>query len=315
MKNILPEEAKHYQVGTVISGRYRVVEVLGWGAVGYVLKVADMFLNEQICALKILLKRSQQDQTTMARFRREVIIARTLGHAHIVRVFDIGVTEEGDPFVSMECIEGMTLHKMIAMGSIDTSQRFAFLRDIADGLAYAHRKGIIHRDLKPSNIMVDSAGKAKITDFGTAIGAFSQERLTRPDELIGSPLYISPEAIKTGTIDGRSDIYAFGVLAFTIFEEEPPFFHPNWAALAHLHVSAPIPTIKSTHCPQWCIEMITRCMAKDPDDRYQSFSEILELFARYSEANTERKQAVNARDLVMVAGGALVGSVLGAILL
>lgn len=313
MKSVLPEEATHYHVGMLLAERYRVVEVLGWGAVGYVLKVADTLLNDQICALKILLKRSQQDETTMARFRREVMIARTLGHANIVRVFDIGVTEQGDPFVSMECIEGMTLHKMIAMGAIPVPTMMAYLRDIADGLAYAHHKGIIHRDLKPSNIMIDASGGAKIADFGTAIGSFSQERLTRPDELLGSPLYISPEAITTGVIDELSDIYAFGVLAFTMFDQEPPFFHPNWAALAHMHVSAPVPSVKNKECPPWCSEMITRCMQKMPEDRYQSFTEILELLHRYADLDSSQAARLNGTQILKTVGSALVGVAIGAL--
>lgn len=314
MRNVQPEEAARYQPGCTVSGRYRVLEPLGWGAAGYVLKVADTFLNDQPCALKILLKRAQQDETTMARFRREVTIARSLGHPNIVRVFDIGRTDVGDPFVSMECVEGMTLHKVIAMGSIETSQAFTYLRGIAEGLAYAHRAGIIHRDLKPSNIMVDTSGTPKVTDFGTAKASFSEERLTRPDELIGSPLYISPEAIKTGEIDQRSDIYAFGAIAFTIFEDAPPFFHPNWAALAHMHVSAPIPSMTNERCPLWCRDMITRCLHKDPNERFQSFDEILSSMNRYHSLHYSQRPLVSRSDLLKVGAGIVIGGVLSTLL-
>jgi serine/threonine protein kinase len=280
MKNTTPQEAENYPVGTLVAGRYEVQQLLGWGSAGTVLKVKDIALNGEIVALKVLSKQSAQDETTCARLRREVILARKLTHPNIVKVFDTGKTEQGDPFVSMEFVDGITLHQAIEMGHLSREEALEHLQGIVDGLSSAHEHNIIHRDIKPANVMITKEGIAKIADFGTAYSSDSNEKLTMPDELVGTPLFVAPEIITKGRADMRSDVYSLGALAYTMIEGEPPLFHPNWTVLAHMHVSMPPPHLDPSKAPAWYDQMVQRCMAKDPSTRFQSATELQSFLER-----------------------------------
>jgi serine/threonine protein kinase len=287
MKERAPREISKYPVDTLIVDRYRVVETLGWGSMGFVLKATDTLLNDEVVALKVLFARNADDATNLARFRREVILARRIGHDNVVRVFDIGRTGEGDYFISMEFIQGVTLQKVLSKAALSFDAALPCIRGIAEGLLCAHQHSIIHRDLKPTNIMIDQDGTPKIADFGTARPFFSEEKLTQADEIIGTPLFIAPEIIRGKQADVRTDIYALGAIAYTAVEATPPFYSPNWSVLANMHVNAPIPECKADGVPHWYSEMIELCLAKEPEDRFQSAEELI----RFIDNHTKRRRS------------------------
>jgi serine/threonine protein kinase len=284
MREKTPSELANYKVGSIISNRYEILEVLGWGGMGFVVKVRDTVLNGEIIALKVLYARHAKDDTTLARFRREVILARKVSHHYVVRMFDMGFTDTGDFFISMEFVEGITLQKMLMQGPLAAGAAIDCVRRIAEGLQCAHSYGILHRDLKPTNILIQPDGSPKIADFGTARAIFSQEQLTQADELVGTPLYISPEAIRTGSADTRSDIYALGLMAFAMVERYPPFNSPNWAVLANQHLSAEVPLFTRADVPRWYRELVEQCLEKRPEDRFQSAEEVCNFISRQTNA-------------------------------
>jgi serine/threonine protein kinase len=314
MREKAPAELANYKVGSTIANRYEILEVLGWGGMGFVVKVRDTVLNGEAIALKVLYARHAKDDITLARFRREVILARKISHDNVVRMFDIGVTDSGDFFISMEFVEGITLQKMLMQGPLSSEVAIACVQRIAQGLQCAHDHGIMHRDLKPTNIIVQPNGDPKIADFGTARAIFSQEQLTQADELVGTPLYISPEAIRTGSADARSDIYALGLIAFAMVEGHPPFYSPNWAVLANQHLSAEVPSFTKGHIPGWYRELVERCLEKNPDERFQSAQEISDFIERSVSSGGESSRTRLAP--AIAAGVALcVGTLCGAFLL
>jgi serine/threonine-protein kinase len=314
MREKTPIELANYKVGSTISNRYEILEVLGWGGMGFVVKVRDTVLNGEVVALKVLYARHAKDDITLARFRREVILARKISHDNVVRMFDIGFTDSGDFFISMEFVEGVTLEKMLMQGPLSIEIAIACVQQIAQGLQCAHSHGILHRDLKSTNIIIQTDGSPKIADFGTARAIFSQEQLTQADELVGTPLYISPEAIRTGSADTRSDIYALGLMAFAMVEGHPPFYSPNWAVLANQHLSAPVPPFQRAQTPLWYRELIERCLEKAPSDRFQTAQEVSSFIDRQTIGNDD-KQCKWQIPLLAASVAVCIGTVLGAVLL
>ncbi|HQH26870.1 MAG TPA: protein kinase, partial [Oligoflexia bacterium] len=282
-----------FQPGAKIGSRYQIIEVIGAGAVGTVLRANDCELDRDIVALKILHPHLVLDQTAFARFRNEVSISRQLSHPNIVRVFDFHeLLVEKLHYISMECIDGPNLREYM---DVHKGKKLAFpdvvriLHQVTAGLEFAHRKGVIHRDVKPSNIMLDTDGNAKLTDFGVAQSLRSSHGLTATGESLGTPLYMSPEHFNAEGMDHRSDIYSLGITAYEMATGRPPFEDEAYYTLAKKHLLEPLPEtpLEEAHVPQWFISLIKRCTDKDKTARFRSCTELREYIRQHDRLTLE----------------------------
>jgi len=198
--------------GAMVADRYRIVALLGRGGMGEVYRAEDLKLS-QVLAIKFLPEKLSQDPAALARFHSEVRIARQVSHPNVCRVFDIG-DAEGIPFLTMEYVDGEDLSSVVRrIGRLPQDKAAEVSRQICAGLAAAHERGVIHRDLKPSNVMLDGAGKARITDFGLASVAASIEGAAAR---AGTPAYMAPEQLSGKEVTTKSDIYSLGLVMYEI---------------------------------------------------------------------------------------------------
>jgi serine/threonine-protein kinase len=205
-------EEGRFPAGTVLSGRYRILGLLGHGGMGEVYRAYDQILNQAV-ALKFIAG-PELGEAALARFRNEVRVARQVSHPNVCRVYDIGFVE-GTHFLSMEYLDGEDLGSLLRrIGRLPQDKAIEFTRKICAGLAAAHERGVLHRDLKPSNIMIDGRGQVRITDFGLA--GFARE-IPLSDLRSGTPAYMSPEQKAGREVTTRSDLYALGLVLYEMF--------------------------------------------------------------------------------------------------
>ena len=259
--------------GTILAGRYRIVGLLGKGGMGEVYRADDLKLSQPV-ALKFLPDRYLSDGAALARFHREVRVARQVTHRNVCRVYDIGEID-GKHFLSMEFIKGEELSSLLRrIGRLPSDKALQIARQICAGLAAAHENGILHRDLKPSNVMIDSDGNARLTDFG--IAGLAEE--IRDDEVsAGTPAYMAPEQLDGKTPTVRSDIYSLGLLLYEVFTGKRAFDAPTLGELIKLRRSDSTPTIPTSILKDLdpVIEsVIDRCIQKDPSRRPASALEV-----------------------------------------
>jgi serine/threonine protein kinase len=267
----LPATASSLPVGTQL-GRYRIVRVLGRGAMGTVYLAIDTQLDRQV-ALKT--PQFDQDSDLLQRFHREARAAAALRHANICPIYDFGQIEEKH-FISMAYIEGQTLAALIETGEQQPVKRVLTIAlKIAQALQEAHDHGIVHRDLKPSNVMLDKRGEPIVMDFGLArqIAAPDNVRLTQSGILVGTPAFMSPEQIEGDLekVGPASDQYSLGVLLYELFTQQLPFRGSSMAIIAQALVKEPPPPIQfrtdlDPRINTACLKM----MAKAPEDRFAS---------------------------------------------
>ena len=211
--------------------RYRVIESIGKGGMGEVFLAKDSELARKV-ALKFLAEGLQNDATALARLRREAKSAAALDHPYICKVYDTGETEDGRAFIAMEYVEGETLASRLERERLSLTEALRIAVEVAEALEKAHEKNIVHRDLKPANVMIGRDGHVKVMDFGLAkeVGtesadseAETREGVTRRGHIAGTPGYMSPEQLRGGAIDGRSDLFAFGVVLQELLTGTHPF--------------------------------------------------------------------------------------------
>jgi tetratricopeptide (TPR) repeat protein/TolB-like protein len=264
-----------YGRGTVFAGRFEVIEELGAGGMGRVLRVFDKEIGEEV-ALKLLHSGIALDHKTVDRFRNEIKFARKISHRNVCRMHELH--QEGTTlFITMEYVPGQDLKGLIKQtGALTTGKAISIARQVAEGLAEAHGLGVIHRDLKPQNIMVDKEGSAKIMDFGIA-RSLNVAGATAEGTLIGTPDYMSPEQVEGKEADQRSDIYALGVILFEMVTGRVPFEGSTPLSVAYKHKNElPIPPRKlNTQVPEPLNKVILRCLEKEREDRYQTAEELL----------------------------------------
>lgn len=261
--------------GSRLADRYDVLSLIGRGGMGRVYKAHDRELDE-VVAIKTVLRPATTDET---RLFREVQICRRISHPNVVRVYDLG-RFAGGVFVTMEHLDGRNLDRVIAEDAPLPFERIrGILSEVAAGLGEAHSLGIVHRDLKPANVMV-TAGRVKILDFGIACMR-NDARLTQAGFVMGSPMYMSPDQLQGKELDGRSDLYSFGILAYTLIAGREPFADTDPTVLALKQLREPHPDVRTfrPETPAAWVDLLDGLLAKDPEDRFQSAQEVLDLLA------------------------------------
>jgi len=250
--------------GEVLLERYRIVGLLGRGGMGEVYRADDLKLKQAV-ALKFLPASLSADGAALARFYKEVSVARQISHRHVCRVYDVSEFQ-GEHFISMEYVRGEELSSLLKrIGRLPQDKAIDVARQLCAGLAAVHERGVLHRDLKPANIMLDEHGEVRITDFGIAALANEEHR-----EMSGTPAYMSPEQLDGRELTPKSDIYSLGLVLYEVFTGKKAFEASNMQELLRLRRSDSTPTSPAEYVPELdpLIErVIFRCLERDPSKR------------------------------------------------
>lgn len=251
--------------GLILAERYRIVALLGRGGMGEVYRAEDLKLS-QVVAIKLLPESLSQDESALARFHSEVRIARQVSHANVCRVFDIGDVD-GIPFLTMEYVDGEDLASLIRrIGRLSPDKATEIARQICAGLAAAHERGVVHRDLKPANVMLDGAGKVRLTDFGlAAIAANIQGAEVRA----GTPAYMAPEQLAGKEVTIKSDLYSLGLVLYEILTGKRAFEAATLPELLKLREAGALtnPSTLVKDLDPLLERVILRCLSTDPAQR------------------------------------------------
>ncbi len=254
--------------------RYDLQKMLGFGGFGKVFRAWDRVLETKV-ALKILDPRMARDPEQLARFKREVLIARRISHRNVCKIFDLGLVGKMT-YLSMEYIDGEDLSDIVKrLGALKPRLGLKICYQICQGLEAAHQERVVHRDLKPQNVMIDVKGTVKLMDFGVSRAA-DMGGLTTTGTLLGTPNFMSPEQCKGEESDHRSDLYSLGVLMYFLFTDAYPFKANTPMGVLYMHVEKlPRPPVElAPDLPLALNAVILRCLKKNPEDRYLSAAEI-----------------------------------------
>lgn len=256
--------------GTVIGDRYRIEERIGGGGMALVYRATDTLLGRPV-AVKVLRDGYTDDADFVRRFRREAQAAASLGHRHVVSIYDVG--HEGNVhYIVMELVEGPDLKEYIQQqGALPCDRAAQLALEILDALGHAHARGLVHRDIKPSNILLTGDGHVKVSDFGIARHT-TTDTLTNTNSIFGSAHYFSPEQARGLPAGQRSDLYSLGVVLYEMVTGEVPFKgeSPISVALKHVQDEPPLPSQINAKVPLELEQIITRALAKDPEERYHT---------------------------------------------
>ena len=266
----------------IFAGRYRELVKIGDGAMASVYRALDTVLDQTV-ALKVLHPDLAANHDYIARFKREIALARTITHPNVYRIYDIGQSEDSH-FISMEYVEGEELKSIIQSRPPGLEEGLRIIRQICLALSQAHRKGIIHRDLKPQNIMLEKeTGRCVVMDFGIAIGETSSA-ITQSGAFLGTPEYISPEQANGQNVGQAADIYAVGIIMYELFTGKLPFGpgKPLSVALKHINETPVAPRKLKPELPRELEAIILKAMEKEPARRYQSAAELAAELGRLS---------------------------------
>lgn len=261
------------------DGHYTVQEELGVGGMGVVYHCRDELLLRDV-AIKMLLPSLMADKKNLDVFKEEARLAAQLEHPNIVTVYDIGVeSRQGRDhhFVAMEYLPGGNLAARVTQGPLPLEHSLNWMKQLASGLSFAHKRGVIHQDIKADNIFITNEGDLKIGDFGLARLLVGRVYLNSATKGMGTPAYMSPELCRGEQQDHRSDIYSMGILFFEMCTGQLPYRAQGMIEMAMKHTSAPVPSAKRLNplVPDVLDKVIKRMMAKTPDERYRSMTDVL----------------------------------------
>ena len=260
--------------GTIVGDRYELLSVIGMGGWSTVYRAHDKSLSRFV-ALKLMHAHLSVDQVKLQRFQREAERASALNHPNIATIHDCG-TSNGRPYITMELIEGLSLAEMLAeRKQLDAAECTNIFSQICDGIEAIHELGMIHRDLKPSNVKVSTTGSVKVLDFGLAKYVLQEQQdLTKTDESVGTPAYMSPEQCLGKSLDPRTDIYSLGCMMYECLTGIKPFIADNQLLCMQMHLQM-VPARFASVRPDLKIPLLLeyivhKALAKDPRDRFSS---------------------------------------------
>jgi len=286
-------------------GRYEIKSEIGRGGMATVILAYDPRFERDV-AIKVLPREFMHDAQFRARFEREAKMIALLEHPAIVPVYDFG-DEDGQPYIVMRYMSGGSLSERLHQGAMSIQEVIQIYNRLAPSLDVAHAKKIIHRDLKPGNILFDQYGNAFLSDFGIARLTEAGGATLTGGNILGTPAYMSPEQVQGDKeIDGRSDIYAMGVILYQLLTGNAPYQATTPARVMMMHILEPVPNILnvSPNLPGGVETVIAKAMAKEPDDRYQNMNDMASaLAATVTEPVTPRPAAPVNTDATMVAPG------------
>jgi serine/threonine protein kinase len=302
----LGSSTKELKPGDTVGGAYILKSLLGQGGMGYVF-LAEHNIIKKDYALKII-RPDKLDEFSWKRFEIEGRVIAKLDHPNLVKIYNMGLDQGSYPFYVMDLLPGQSLSDYINQDDgLTFEQCLDIFRQVAQGLAYAHKKGIVHRDIKPANIILlkeesDKAGfQAKVVDFGLAkvINPVAGQAITTKGQIFGSPYYMSPEQCQGQAVDHRSDIYSLGCALFESIAGEPPFVGANAMQTLMMHIESAMPKLADRFSEQPAIavdSLIAKMTAKEPQDRYQSMDEVAAALERLQKRGTSLFSNSGLRD-------------------
>ncbi|PWT98419.1 MAG: hypothetical protein C5B53_06700 [Candidatus Melainabacteria bacterium] len=301
---------KHPLIGIIIGGRYKVIKAVGAGSMGVVYKAIQISSGREM-AVKVLTSAEGPDSAHLRRFRREARAVSSLSHENIVRLYDFGFMEDGQPYIVTEFVKGRTLAQILReRGRLPLSDVLPIARQVCHAVDEAHRVGVVHRDLKPENIILQEPDQrpgspakpglanklVKVVDFGVAkiaSDATSSASLTMEGKVCGSPGYMSPEQCKGFNVDVTSDIYSLGIILFEVISGSRPFSADSVMGLLFMHVNEQPPMMNALcldlNVPSEVEQVVRKALQKEPYERQQS---ALELWKEFEGACQGRGQKV-----------------------
>ena len=288
--------------GTVLNGRYKLLERIGSGGMSMVYKAQDLVLG-RLVAVKMLHETFTGDPDFLARFRQEAYAAASLQHPNIVTVHDIG--QDGDRhYIVMEYVEGRTLKDLVRQYKEDgqnmpVSRALDLSVQISDGIGYAHRAGLVHCDVKPQNVLLTRDDRIKVADFGIARAVSEASQHIDDDRVWGTPQYFSPEQAAGEPPSPSSDVYSIGVIMFELLSGRLPFAADSQAALALKHMQEPPPHVSDLNpaVPEQLDLIVNKVLSKEPAGRYRTAGQMARILASYRQsgwADTGSVPPINA---------------------
>ncbi len=261
------------------NGHYTVIKELGVGGMGVVFHCRDELLLRDV-AIKMLLPELMADKNNVEIFRQEARLAAQLEHPNVVTVYDVGVEERHGKqhhYVAMEYLPGGNLASRVAHGALQVEHALNWMKQLASGLSFAHKRAVVHQDIKADNIFITNEGDLKIGDFGLArLLAGSRVSIKERAQVMGTPAYMSPELCRGEPQDQKSDIYSMGVLFFEMITGQLPYRAQGMIEMAMKHTTAPVPSAKRLNplVPEILDKVIRRMMAKSADERFKTMTEV-----------------------------------------
>src|SRR6266849_3663895 len=275
LSNIFPKQ-NQLQIGDVLGGRFEILDVLGEGGMGTVYKALDREVDHLV-ALKLIRPEMAAHPPILARFKQELLTARQLTHRNVIRIYDLSDVD-GVKFITREFVEGRDLRKLLLdQGKLSPEQAVEIIRQVCLALEAAHSNGVIHRDLKPQNIMQDKQGRILVMDFGLA-RSLASEGMTQTGALMGTIEYMSPEQAMGKQLDARSDLFAVGLIFYELLTCNLPFkAETAVASLLKRNQERARPAAElDASIPKALSDIVSKCLERDLNIRYQSAQEILE---------------------------------------
>ena len=270
----------HFAPGTLIAGRFRIESMLGIGGMGVVYRATDTTLDVPV-AIKLLRPELAQRPESFERFRQELLLARQVSSPRVVRIHDLA-QHEGQWLIGMDFVDGEALDRRLDRdGKLPIDEALRITRQLAEGLSAAHARDVVHRDLKPANVLIDQGGDAFISDFGVA-RSLATSGLTQTGAVIGTPDYLSPEQARGESVDGRSDLYALGLILYEMLAGAMPFAGGTVSetlAQRMLHTPPPVTRLRAD-APAWVARLVDKLLRPQPAHRFRDAGEVIQAIDR-----------------------------------